>query len=78
MKAILEFNLDEPEDRMAHLRAVQSTELALVIWESFNGYRKLVKHSDVSDDYAKGVEDMLKMINESCEENGIIIDKLIE
>ena len=78
MKAILEFNLDEPEDRMAHLRAVQSLELALVIWESFNGYRKLVKYSDVSDDYAKGVEDMLKMINESCDEHGVIIDKLIE
>ena len=78
MKAILKFDLDEPEDRMAHLRAVQSTELALVIWESFNGYRKLVKHSDVSEDYAQGVEDMIKMINELCDEHGVVIDRLIE
>ena len=33
MTATLEFNLDNPEDKMAHLRCVTSLEMALVIFE---------------------------------------------
>ncbi len=33
MKAILEFNLDEEEDRLAHERCVRSLDMALALWE---------------------------------------------
>jgi hypothetical protein len=33
MTAILEFDLDNPDDKMAHLRCVTSLEMALVIFE---------------------------------------------
>jgi hypothetical protein len=33
MKAILEFDLDDHDDKMAHLRCVKSLDLALFIWD---------------------------------------------
>ena len=32
MKAILEFDLDDKEDRMAHLRCIKSLDMALLIF----------------------------------------------
>ena len=39
-KAILEFDLNDPDDRMEHLRAVQSVDLALALWEILYNTRK--------------------------------------
>jgi len=44
MKAVLEFNLDEPEDQQAHKRAVKATDAYLALWatgqEIFRPHRK--------------------------------------
>lgn len=32
MKATLKFNLDDPDDRMAHMRCVMATNMALALW----------------------------------------------
>jgi len=32
MKAILEFNLDDHDDKMAHLRCIKSEAMAIAIW----------------------------------------------
>jgi len=37
MKAILTFNLDDPDDRMAHLRCVKAINLALALFD-IEGY----------------------------------------
>ena len=39
-KAILEYDLDNYDDRMAHKRAVKSTDLALALWEIEMNLRK--------------------------------------
>ena len=39
-KAILEFNLNDYDDNMAHKRAVKSTDLALALWEIEMNLRK--------------------------------------
>jgi len=33
MKAKLEFDLDDFDDKMAHNRCVKATDMALVLWE---------------------------------------------
>lgn len=32
MKAELKFNLDDPDDKMAHMRCVKALDMALAIW----------------------------------------------
>lgn len=36
MKAILEFDLSDPEDRMEHLRCIKSFNMSLAIWDIIN------------------------------------------
>ena len=46
MKAILEFNLDEPEERIDHLRAVKSLNIMSVLWEFDMYLRSQLKYND--------------------------------
>jgi len=39
-KAILEFDLNDHDDKMAHKRAIKSTDLALALWEIEMNLRK--------------------------------------
>ena len=79
MKAQLIYDLSDREDTLAHLRAVHSTSMALVLWETMiNGHNKLVKHKDVSDEYAQGVQDVFSLMTELCINEGIDIEQLIE
>ena len=50
-KAILEFDLNDSDDRMAHLRAVKSTDLALVIWEFEYNLRKRLERELEAKEY---------------------------
>jgi len=43
MKATLEFDLDNPEDRMAHLRCVKSLEMACALFEIVNNSHRYVR-----------------------------------
>lgn len=79
MKAKIIYDLSDRDDLLAHLRAVKSTEMAIVIWEMLNNsYKKLTKYTEVSDDYANGVEDAIDYMIGLCEENGININDLID
>lgn len=40
MKAILEFNLEELDDRLMHERCIKSTDMALVLWHLVHNTRK--------------------------------------
>ena len=50
-KAILEYNLDDSDDRMAHFRAIKSTDLALVIWEFEYNLRKRIERELESKEF---------------------------
>ena len=41
-KAILEFDLNDHDDAMAHLRAVKSLNMALVLWEMAYNTKKSI------------------------------------
>ena len=66
MKARLTFDLNDPDDAMAHKRCIHSTGLALVIWEMIHNSRK-----------CNNIDDMHDLITQKCDENGIVIDDLI-
>ena len=45
MKAKLEFNLDEFDDKQAHMRCVKSLDLCLLLWDLDNELRSRTKHA---------------------------------
>ncbi len=79
MKATLEFNLDEMDDVMAHMRAVHSTDMALVLWELVhNTKRTMEREIEANNLDGFAVLDLLyDKLHEELDTHGIIIDKLI-
>jgi hypothetical protein len=82
MKAVLEFDLDNPDDRMAHMRAVKSLDMAIVLFElQTNLKRRCESIADVQEadsDIHDGVYLVFQQISDLMYENGIIIDDLIQ
>lgn len=53
MKATIEFNLNEPEDAMAHMRCVKAADMAIALFEiRYNLVRRLadLQEMDSSDE----------------------------
>jgi hypothetical protein len=79
MKATLEFNLDEIDDVMAHMRAVHSTDMALVLWELVHNTKRNIEREIESKDLdGFAVLDLIfEKLHDELDTHGIIIDKLI-
>jgi hypothetical protein len=83
-KGILEFDLNDTNDSMAHLRAVKSTDMAIVLHDlSYNIHRRIEREIEARELKGEGVTqfDVIQMYKESIaelfEEQGINIDQLI-
>jgi D-alanyl-D-alanine dipeptidase len=76
MKATLEFNLDEPHDRMAHTRCVKATDMALALWE-ITRIRRQMEKEDI-DESLYTPEEMDRRMWDVIEQNGINLGELIE
>ena len=84
MKAILEFDLDDADDRRAHLRCVKATKMAQVLWEIHYNCHKGIEHrldalaeKEKLPDAYDTMDLIFKEISELINEEGIIIDDLI-
>lgn len=83
-KAILEFDLTDSDDRMEHLRAVKSTDMALFIWQLvYNTKKEVLRELEACDldgsadhDYDL-VDTIFQKIYDLINEHGIKIDDLI-
>jgi hypothetical protein len=75
MEALLKFNMDNPDDQMAHLRCVKSLDMALVIWEFIRNSRKKLEDREFKDSY-EAIEATYERFFELLEEHDINIDKL--
>jgi hypothetical protein len=82
MKATLSYNLNDPDDRMAHLRAVKSVDMASALFDITRNLRKKIQnryedidntHNDVFD----GIDAVFDEIYDILEDNNIDIDELI-
>jgi hypothetical protein len=79
-KATIEFDLNDPDDNMAHLRAVKSLDMALVLWEMAYNTKKGM-HNDIEFnklDAYDAVDKVFKMLWDHMNERGINLDELIQ
>jgi hypothetical protein len=78
-KATLTYDLNDPDDRLEHLRAVKATDMALVIFELVYNTRKRIQY-DIDKHNLNGdavLDRMMIEISERLDEHGIIIDDLV-
>jgi hypothetical protein len=78
-KAILEFDLNEVDDKYAHKRAVKSLDLALALWEITHNTKKSLKWSMEGKEIDKydAIEIVFEKIFEIISEHNIDLDDLI-
>lgn len=80
MKAKLEFDLNDPDDRMEHMAAVKASDMAQLLWNiRFNLRRNIydeVDNMNDDKDYNSGVELALAHINELFDRYNINIEEL--
>ncbi len=78
-KAILEFDLNDHDDSMAHLRAVKSLDMTLVLWEMAHNTKKSI-HNQIEFnklDAYEAVDKVFDKLWEEMNERGINLDDLI-
>jgi hypothetical protein len=76
LEAILKFNL--PEDSEKFEQCIKASDMASVLFEFLRNTKKqLIKNTDVSEEYVKGVEDTYEKLYVLMEEFDINIDKLV-
>lgn len=81
-KAILEFDLNEPDDRKDHMRAVKSTDMALALWEIVYNIKKKIEYEIEQDEYLDLsqydiVDKIYEKIQNELNERGINLDQLL-
>ena len=78
-KATLEFNLDDPYDQQAHLRAVKSVDMASFIFQLISNEKKSIMYQLENRDMKdwETVNLVFDRIHELLDEYGINIDELI-
>ena len=78
-KAILKYDLSDPDDRMEHLRAIKATDMALVLWELVYNTRKRIEYDiDANNLGGNAVLDRIMIeIGDRLDEHGIVIDDLV-
>lgn len=79
-KAILEYDLNDPDDGMAHLRAIKSLDMALVLWEMVYNTKKgmynQIEFQEIKDPY-EVVDKIMEKLHDELNEHGINLDQLI-
>jgi hypothetical protein len=73
MKAKLIFDMDEPEDVMAHLRCTKALDMAMALWDFSNKLRSIYKYGSGEEN----IESISKEFHEILEEHNINLEKLI-
>ena len=83
-KAILEFDLNEPDDKRAHLRAVKSLDMASFIFQLTSNTKKELERELESHEFQnvqlkdyEVLNMVFEKIHELVEDYGINIDELI-
>ena len=74
--ATFTYDLDTEDGQMAAARALKSQDMANVLFEIAHNIRKKVINELDTEEFANGVEAVLKAINDEIDDNGIIISDL--
>jgi hypothetical protein len=78
-EGILKYDLNDFDDRIAHLRAVKSSDMAMALWEIIHNTKKGLEWAMEGKDIDKyeALEMVYEKIYEILEEHNIKIDDLI-
>ena len=83
-KAILEFNLDEPDDLIAFKRANKALDMACVLFEIQNNFRKqCMRELEAKEEFGikmdayMGVDFVLENLHKLLQEHNIDTDEII-
>jgi hypothetical protein len=78
-KAKIEFDLNDIDDRMAHLRAVKSLDMAMALWDITHNTKKRLEWSLEGKDIDKYevLEMVFDKIYEILDEHNVRTDELI-
>ena len=81
MEVRILYNLNDPDDRMAHMRAIKSLDMASALFEITQNLRKKVirRFEDDEKEYDEfdGIQELFDRIHEILEDNNINKDELI-
>lgn len=78
-EGILKYDLDNPDDVVAHKRAVKSFDVAMALWEITYNTKKGLEWSLEGKDIDKYevLELVFEKINQILDDHNIIIDELV-
>jgi len=79
-KATLEYDLSDPDDVMAHKRAVKSLDMAMALWDIVHNTKKGLEWSMEGKEIDKydALELVFEKIHEILNDHNIITDELID
>ena len=80
MKATLDFDLNDPDDRMDHERCVKAEDMAIVIWEFAHNSKKTLEYEmDKNPNFTPydAIDAVFAHFWELLNDQNINIDKLI-
>ena len=78
MKAILEFNLDEPEDKEAHLRAIKSLDMMMALWDIEQYFRAQIKYNEnLTEDAYDALDKARQEFYDIMQRHNISTDELL-
>ena len=73
MEAILKFNLTDPDDNIAHLRCIKSTDMAIALWQ----IRMLRKELEwMEDNKELTTENVMSKIFDILDDHNVNTDEL--
>ena len=82
MEAILKFNLDNPDDKIEHMRCVKATDMAIVLFEITHNLKRTLESRFESQpqprDEFDGIEETFSEIYKLMDEHGINLNELIQ
>lgn len=80
-KAILKYDISDPEDSQDFKRAVKSFDMAMALWDIIQLRNKIENRFEAQDntnnDVFDGIDAMAEGIGDILDQHGIIIDKLL-
>jgi hypothetical protein len=80
-KAILKYDISDPEDNQDFKRAVKSFDMAMALWDIIQLRKKMENRFEAQDntnnDVFDGIDAMAEGIGNILDQHGIIVDELI-
>ncbi len=77
MKAILEFDLNDRDDNLAHNRCVKALDLVMALMEIDEELRVKIKYGDLTEEQYDTYEKVREFLHDTMNERGIFLNDLV-